>query len=149
MPTPSTQQRYMDVHEGKSPAVDGDLILRNMIWSPKFVTSVVDLTLDAKDTGTWYMNTAATEASIVYTLPAISTGPWIFFFVAVADVTLSVAAATADTLLAFNDAEADSIAFSTSSEKRGGIIMAYCDGTTVGVCPLGMGGHVQTVTVTS
>jgi len=67
----------------------------------------------------------------------------------VADVTLTVTAGTADTLLTFNDAAADSVGFATSSEKMGGAFLVWCDKTTVGAIPMGAGGHVQTLTVTS
>lgn len=149
MPLPSTFAAYMKSFLGKSPALDANGFLADFQWKPKFVTTVVDYTVNANQSGTIFVNTAATEAEIKFTLPAISTGPWIFLFLAVADVTLTVAAATADTLLAFNDAEADNIAFETSGEKMGGAVLAWCDGTTVGAIPLGMGGHVQTVTVNS
>lgn len=150
MPSPSGLASYQNpAFMGKALAVDGNNFAANFQWKPKFVTVVVDTTVTANQSGTWFLNTAATEAAIVFTLPAISTGPWIFFFCAVADVTLTVSAATADTLLAFNDAEADSVSFSTASEKMGGILMAWCDGTTAGVVPISYGGHVQTATVTS
>jgi hypothetical protein len=134
---------------GKAVAVDQTGFAHDFQWKPKFITSVVDYTVSPSESGCFFLNTAATEAEIVFTLPAISTGPWIFFFLAVADVALKVAAATADTLLAFNDAEADSVSFATSSEIMGAGFMVWCDGTTVGAIPLGAGGHVQTLTVTS
>lgn len=149
MPNPATLAPYMKSFLGKAAAVDENGFIADMQWKPKFVTTVVDYTVNANQSGTWFVNTAATEAEINFTLPAISTGPWIFFFVAVADVSLKVTAATADTLLAFNDAEADSVSLATSGEKMGGILMAWCDGTTAGVTPISYGGHVQTATVAS
>ena len=144
-----TKQTSMSLFMGKAPNVNAYDQIENPMWIPKFVTSVVDLTVTSSQSGTWFVNTAATEAEINFTLPAIADGPWIFFFCAVADVSLKVTAATADTLLAFNDAEADSVSLETSSEKMGGILMAWCDGTTAGVVPISYGGHVQTATVTS
>jgi len=150
MPTNTNKASYQSApFLGKALSVDENGFAADFQWKPKFVTSVVDLTVTAQQSGTFFTNTGATEAEIVFTLPAISTGPWIFYFLAVADVNLKVSAATADTLLTFNDAEADSVSFETSSEKMGAGFMVWCDGTTVGAIPLGAGGHVQTLTVTS
>ncbi|HEY5954918.1 MAG TPA: hypothetical protein VIV60_00145 [Polyangiaceae bacterium] len=135
----------MGLINGLAPQVDQDGILRNLIWSPKFVSKVAAYTCKANETGTWFLTTGAT-AAVTFTLPPISDGPFIFFFVAVADIGMTVAAGTADTLLTFNDAAADSVAFSTSSEIMGGFVIAGCDGTTVfALTPISA--HSQTVTV--
>lgn len=147
MPIPSTQQSYMDTWKGRAPALDNDLILRNLIWSPRFVAKTANYTVTAKETGTWFLTTGVT-AAITFTLPPISDGPFIFFFVAVADFAMNVAAETVDTLLTFNDAAADKVAFSTSSEIMGGLVIAGCDGTTVfALTPISA--HTQTSTVTT
>jgi len=147
MPTPSTQQTYMDTWKGRSPALDGDNILRNLIWSPRFSVKTAAYTVTAKETGTWFLTTGAT-AAVTFTLPPISDGPFIFFFVAVADFAMTVTAQTADTLLTFNDAAADSVAFGQASEIMGGFVIVGCDGTTVfALTPISA--HSQTVTVTT
>lgn len=146
MPTLSTNQTYMDTWNGHAPALDADGILRNLIWSPRFSTKTAAYTVLAKETGTWYTNTGAT-AAVTFTLPPISDGPYVFFFVVVADFAVSVASATADTLLAFNDVDADSVGFATASEMMGSLIIAGCDGTTVfAITPIVS--DLQTVTVT-
>jgi hypothetical protein len=145
MPTPTTQQSYMNTINADTPKLDGDGILRSLIWSPRFSAKTAAYTVTAKETGTWFLTSGAT-AAVTFTLPAISDGPFIFFFVAVADFGMTVTAAAADTLLTFNDAAADSVAFSTSSEIMGGFVIAGCDGTTVfALTPISA--HSQTVTV--
>jgi hypothetical protein len=128
MPTPSTEQTYMSLWDGRAPAVDADGILRNLIWSPRFSAKVAAYTVTAKETGTHFTTVGATTA-IVFTLPAIADGPWVFKFLNAADVDMTVTAGTADTMIGFNDVDLDSLAASTSSEKIGGIINVYCDGT--------------------
>ncbi len=150
MPSSADRASYQaEPFLGKALSVNENNFVTNFQWTPKFVTSVVDLTLTNKQSGTFFLTTAATEAEIIFTLPAIADGPWIFYFVAVADITLTVTAETADSLLTFNDAAADSVGYATSSEIMGGAFMALCDGTTAMAIPMGTGGHVQTLTVTT
>lgn len=95
--------------------------------------------------GTLFTNRADAGA-IVFTLPAASQAiKGVYYdFLGVADYDLTVAAATADTLLTKNDIAADSIAMSTSGEKIGGYMRFICDGTQW--CGFGMSvGHTFTV----
>lgn len=83
-----------------------------------------------EDVGVLFTNRGASGA-VTLTLPDtsdIETGWYCDVFV-VADQTVTVAAATADTMVVFNDAAADSIAFSTSNEKIGGGARFVWDGT--------------------
>lgn len=86
-------------------------------------------TVTAADNNTIFTNQGAAGA-VTFTLPTIARGLRYRFFVE-ADQTLTITAATADTLVVFNDAAADSIAFSTSSEKVGGCfeVIANADAT--------------------
>lgn len=102
-----------------------------------------DLLMEAKtasyqvtkeDSGTIFHTTGAT-AAVVFTLPPITDGPFWFMFVSGADVDMTVASKVADTAVTYNDLTADSVAFSTSSEKIGGAVEVYCDGTTLFVLP--------------
>lgn len=97
------------------------------------------------DSGTIFHTTGAT-AAVNFTLPQISDGPFYFLFVNGADQNLTVTAATADTAVTFNDLAADSVAFSTASEKIGGVIEVICDGTTLFVLPR-LASEAQTVTI--
>lgn len=145
MPIPSTQQTAMNLYHNAAPMVDENGILRNFIWSPRFSVKTAAYTVKANETGTWFLTTGGTT-DLTFTLPAISDGPYIFFFVNVVDFELLVASAAADTLVTFNDAQADSVAFTTASEQIGGFIIAGCDGTTVfALTPISA--HSQTVTV--
>lgn len=84
----------------------------------------------AADLGTIFTNRAAGGA-VTFTLPATTTiaAGWHCKFFVAADQTVTIASNTADTMTMFNDLTADSIAFSTSSEKIGGGVEVYWDGT--------------------
>jgi hypothetical protein len=96
----------------------------------KMLAKTADYTVTKEDSGTIFHTTGAT-AAVNFTLPAISDGPFWFKFIAGADVNLTITAGTADTLVAYNDLAADSVAFSTASELIGGSVEVYCDGTTI------------------
>lgn len=93
--------------------------------------------------GTIFTNRGAAGA-VTFTLPIASTvpaGTW-YLFAGVADQNVLVASNPADTLLATNDAAADSVGFSTAMQKIGGLILAINDGTqfaayviSVGITP--------------
>lgn len=73
--------------------------------------------------GTLFTNSGAAGA-VVFTLPALS--PYLAFrFRVVADQDVTVASAAGDDMVAFNDASADSVAFSTSGQKIGGGLFIY------------------------
>lgn len=102
-------------------------------------------TVVKEDSGTLFHTTGAT-AAVVFTLPKISEGPFYFMFINGADQDMTVTAGTADTAVTFNDLAADSVAFSTSSEKIGGTVEVICDGTTLFVLPR-LASEAQTVTI--
>lgn len=96
----------------------------------KISAKTADYSVLAADCGTTFTTRGAAGA-VNFTLPATSTisaGWWAEFFSA-ADQNMTVTAATADTITAFNDLTADSIAFSTASEKIGGGVRMVWDGT--------------------
>lgn len=97
------------------------------------------------DSGTIFHTTGAT-AAVVFTLPQIADGPFWFKFINGADVDMTITSAVADTEVTFNDLNADSVAFSTSSEKIGGSVEVYCDGVTLFVLPV-LASEAQTVTI--
>ncbi len=96
---------------------DDDLLGNQMGWR-QVVAKTADYTVTASDNNTIFTNAGASGA-VNFTLPTIAKGLRYRFFVE-ADQTLTVTSVVADTLVVFNDAAADSIAFSTSSEKIGG-----------------------------
>ena len=60
----------------------------------------------------------------MFTLPALANG-YKFGFRVQADQTITVASAAGDDMVAFNDASADSVAFSTGGAKVGGLVVVY------------------------
>lgn len=70
------------------------------------------------------------DTAITVTLPAVSaalTGVFVDIII-IADVTV-VVAATANQMITFNDVDADSLTWSTSSEKIGASLRATCNGS--------------------
>lgn len=94
------------------------------------VKTATTYSIVAADIGTIFTNRGA-GGNIAYTLPVTSTiaAGWHCRVFAVAAGTVTVSSATADTMVVFNDATADSIAFSTSSEIIGGAAEFVWDGT--------------------
>ena len=85
-------------------------------------------TVTAAENGTVFTNRAAT-ASVTFTLPAPFANAH-YLFIAHAGQNLLVAADVVDTLVTFNDATADSLDISTTSEKIGSAILVWSDGTS-------------------
>lgn len=94
-------------------------------WFPfkRFQTKTAAYTVVANDNYTLFDNVGAT-AAVTFTLPALANG-YLFGFRAQADQTITVASNEGDNMIAFNDASADSVAFSTSGEKIGGVFRVY------------------------
>lgn len=109
------------------------------------VAKTADYTVLTGDHGTLFTNRGATGA-VNFTLPATAAKGLRFGFFVVANQNLVVTAGTADTMVAFNDAAADSVAYQTSSEKVGGMFEVIGDGTGWLVLPR-LGQDSQTVTV--
>ena len=86
-----------------------------------------DYTVLEGDHDTMYTNTGASGA-VNFTLPATAEKGLRYGFYVTADQNVTVTAGTADTMATFNDAAADSVAFSTSSQKIGGFVEVYGDG---------------------
>lgn len=139
-------QTVMKLFMGKTPNVNAYNQIEYPMWVPKVVTTIVDLTLVAKDSGTIYVNTAATEANINFTLPAIADGPYFFIIMSGAATGMTITAETVNTLVAFNDLTATSVSLDTSAEIIGGGFIIVCDATSVFALPL-TASHAQTITV--
>lgn len=145
MPTPSTFQSIMSLFKGLAPAVDSNGFLANPAVLPRVVAKTANYTVKFNESGTIF-TTAGATANVAFTLPDPTDGKWVYLFVVGADVNLTVSAATADTLITFNDVAADSVAYSTSSEKIGGAILCFSDGTNPYAVPFGVS-HRQTATI--
>lgn len=94
-------------------------------WFPwkRFQTKTSNYTVVANDNFSMFDNVGATGA-VTFTLPALANG-YCFGFRAQADQNILVASNEGDNMVAFNDASADSVAFSTSGEKIGGVFRVY------------------------
>ncbi len=101
--------------------------VRNGTWKD-VVAKTANYTVTNADADTLFTNRGAAGA-VTFTLPANARKGLRFGFFVVADQNVIVASGTADTMVVFNDAAADSIAFSTASEKIGAMIEVIGDGT--------------------
>lgn len=136
----------MPIYEGRAAGVDEYGAIPYMLHYPRVVAKTAAYTVEPEETGTIFTTTGAT-AAVTFTLPAISDGPFHFLFIAGADFAMTVAAATVDTAVSFNDLAADSVAVSTASEIIGGAIEVICDGTTLFILGRPSMSHAQTITV--
>jgi hypothetical protein len=148
MPTPSTYQTNgMPMATGVlAPGLDANGFISNIAYKPRVVAKTAAYTVLASESGTIFTTEGATGA-VAFTLPAASTGPWVFEFFNAEDIDMSVVAGTADTMVTFNDVAADSLAYSTSSEKVGGYIKMFSAGGSVVYAIVSGASHRQTVTV--
>lgn len=144
----SESTNAMSTFMGRGAGLGANGQIENLAWLPNVITKTADYTVLAAESGSVFVTTGAT-AAVNFTLPAIADGPFFYIFVNGADQNMTVTFETADTGVAFNDLAADSVAYSTASEKIGGAFMVIGDATDVFVIPMGAGGHVQTSTVTS
>lgn len=111
----------------------------------RMTAKTADYTVLDSDNGTIFTNSGAAGA-VIFTLPATAKRGLEFTFNVVADQSVTVTAGTADTLIAFNDLAADSIAFSTAAEKIGGTIRIVGDGSKW-IAQVGLGAETQTPTI--
>ncbi len=89
----------------------------------KFVTKTADYTVLTTDNLTAFDNRGAIGA-VNFTLPAIANG-LSYNFRVVADQSVTATSTEGDNIEAFNDAAADSVAFSTGGAKVGGEFQIY------------------------
>lgn len=119
-------------------------------WAPagggtrKIAAKTANYTVVAADCGTLFTNTGATGA-VTFTLPAeTNTGLW-FEFMVTAGQNVTVTAA-AGKLVAFNNAAATSITYSTAGELIGSGVRVACDGTKWIAMPI-LGSETATPTI--
>lgn len=94
-------------------------------WFPfkRFQTKTADYTVVANDNYTLFDNIGAGGA-VNFTLPTLANG-YYFGFRVQADQNVTVTSNEGDNMVVFNDASADSVAFSTASQKIGGMVVVY------------------------
>lgn len=107
-----------------------------------------DYTVTTLDNNTLFTNKGASGA-VNFTLPATAVLGLRYGFYVAADQSVTITAGTADTLIVFNDAAADSVALSTAGDKVGGYFEVIGDGALWMVRPSvwGDGVMVQTITI--
>ncbi len=93
------------------------------------VAKTANYTVTTADNDTYFTNRGA-SGTVVFTLPATPYKGLRYCFHAVAGQTLTVAAGTNGTMIAMNDAAANSISFSTANEIIGGSVEVLGDGTS-------------------
>ncbi len=98
--------------------------------APIIEVKTASWTATAADSGKKFLVVGAT-AAVVCTLPAIADGPYAFEVYNGSDQNLTITAAAVDTIITYNDLAADSVAFSTASEKLGGSFEVLCDGISL------------------
>lgn len=102
-----------------------------------FVTieaKTADYQVKTEDIGKILTNRGASGA-VTFTLPAVTSptlpaGWWVEFFVVAGQNVTIASSGSLDNLVAFNDATADSIAFSTATELIGNGVRVVWDGTS-------------------
>lgn len=124
---------------------DDDLIGNDFAGLKRVIAKTADYSVLEADNGTLFTNEGASGA-VNFTLPSARPG-YHFMFAVVADQTVTITATPVDSLVAFNDAAADSIAFSTAAEKVGGIIEVFGLSTTKWLAKVSLGSETQTPTI--
>jgi hypothetical protein len=92
------------------------------------VARTSNYTVKESDNGTLFTNRGA-SGGVNFTLPAVSKRGLRYGFFVVADQDVTITAGTADTLIVFNDAAADSIAVTGSGNRVGAFFEVIGDGT--------------------
>lgn len=116
-------------------------------WFPwkKFKAKTADYTILAADNFTLFHNTGAVGA-VNLTLPSLANG-YAFGVKVVADQTVTVTSAAGNDIIAFNDAAASSVAFSTPNQKIGGGFLIYSNPAATGWQVQNISAGANTITV--
>ena len=102
-------------------------------------------TISAKEAGTMFTNAGASGA-VVFTLPTLS--PYLlFYFRVVADQDVTVGSAAGNDMVAYNDVDASSVAFSTGTQKIGGGLCVFSNAAGTDWHVVNMSAGANTITV--
>lgn len=95
----------------------------------KIIDCTADRTVAAAETGCLFTNAGAAGA-VIFTLPTTAIEGYVYHFFAMVNQTLTITSGTADKLVTFNDAAADSFSFATSGEiiGNGATVVGRADG---------------------
>lgn len=125
---------------------DDEVDKKSFMRSAKAVVAkTANYTVLPADNGTFF-STLGAAGAVTFTLPAPLPGLHYTFFNAV-DQNMTVAAAANSQMIAFNDAAANSIAFSTASEKVGACVEVLGLSTSKWAVIVSLGAETQTPTI--
>lgn len=99
-----------------------------------FIACATNTTVTADNSGAIYTTRGASGA-VKFTLPAKENGLH-YTFLNVVNQNMTITADATNTMIAFNDTAADSIAFSSTNNKTGAAAYVFCDGTSWFALPL-------------
>lgn len=116
-----------DASAGKL-SLEGSAYLQLDSFRRTVTAKTADYAVVAADSGTVFVTTGAAGA-VNFTLPSVATAGLEFTFVNTVDQNMVITATAADTMVLVNDAAADSVTFSTASEKIGASVTCISDGT--------------------
>lgn len=137
--------QYARMHLARNFVFDDDL-LGNTNPFTRVVAKTANYTVLPADNNTLF-TTRGAGAAVTFTLPALDRGLRYRFFNE-ADQDMIVASVATDTMVAFNDLAADSIAFSTTAEQIGGSIEVIAnDDETKWLVFVNLGAETQTPTI--
>lgn len=115
----------------KGDEIDGTVFVARpaRFYFPKATAKTASYTVKRTDCGKFFTTRGASGA-VTFTLPSKKDGLFFYFGNAV-DQDMVVAADAANTIITYNNnSTADSVSFATASQKIGGLLLVYCDGTS-------------------
>lgn len=110
-------------------------VISDIAFYPKYRNISASATLTYAQTGSVFLVYGGT-AAVVVTTPAISDGPFHYRVINGQAQDITITAATADTMIGFNDVDLDSIAVTASGSEIGAHFCIDCDGTKLFVLNL-------------
>lgn len=125
----------MPTFKGQAPGLNTNGQISNIAWTRYYyVVTSATVTLTAAYSGAVVLLNATANTTV--TLPAISTGPFDFEIISIAAYDSVITAATADTMIGFNDLDLDSTSITASGSEIGAHYQVHCDGTRLICLPI-------------
>jgi len=128
MPKNDNTQTQMDLHMGKTPAIDSNYQIDDISFRMNVLAKTAAYTCLPSESGSLFTNGAAT-ASVTFTLPAVADNSGlIYWFMNLVDSEM-VISAPANTMAGHDDATSTTCTWTENSEQIGCGNMVFCDGT--------------------
>jgi hypothetical protein len=135
----------MATHNGVAAGLDSNGFIADIAYKVNVEAHPIAYTVNLNQSGTVFTTYGGTAAT-TFTLPAVaSANGCIYYFINAVDFAMTIASAEGDNMVTKNDASADSIAFSTTSELIGAAVCVISDGTKWYTLP--MSEELVTITV--